>query len=81
MKKLLLTNWSFRRGLFLIVGVFIIIDSAQKMEWMGIIFGSYFAIMGIFQIGCATGNCAIPLTNDVETTKDEVQFEEVKLNK
>lgn len=79
MKKLLFTNWSFRRGLFLIVGILIVIDSAQKMEWMGIIFGSYFAIMGIFQIGCASGNCTIPLTAENDTIKNKVLFEEVKL--
>ena len=50
MKQILFTNWNFRRILFLGVGIFIGIQSIQQKEWMGVIFGSYFTLMGIFQL-------------------------------
>lgn len=80
MKSILLQNWSFRRILFLGIGLIIGIDSIQKMEWMGVIFGAYFIVMGIFQIGCAARNCVVPTKHLAIKNEDEVvSFEEVKL--
>ncbi len=57
MKKRLLTNWTFTRGLYLAMGVVIIIQSVVGKQWMGLALGGYFASMGLFAIGCASGSC------------------------
>lgn len=57
MKNRLLTNWTFTRGLYLAMGVVIIIQSVVAKQWMGLTLGGYFAAMGLFAIGCASGNC------------------------
>ncbi|TSJ42342.1 hypothetical protein [Fluviicola chungangensis] len=57
MKERILKNWTFTRALFLILGIIIITQSALRHEWVGILFGSYFASMGLFSFGCASGNC------------------------
>lgn len=38
-------------------GVLVIIQSAMKQQWFGVLFGGYFAEMGLFTFGYATGNC------------------------
>ena len=52
-----LTGWTFIIILYLIVGVFVIIKSFQQQQWLGILFGDYFFLMGLFAFGCAAGNC------------------------
>jgi hypothetical protein len=59
MKQRILTNWSFVRALYLILGLGIAIQAIFSREWIGIIFGGYFASMGLFGFGCAGGNCGI----------------------
>ena len=79
MKQILFTNWNFRRILFLGAGIFISIQSIQQKEWMGVIFGSYFTLMGIFQLGCASGNCAIRMEKVTSSNEaEEITFEEIK---
>ena len=57
MKERLLTNWNFTRILYIIIGVAIVIQSVMSWQWFGIAFGAYFASMGLFAFGCASGNC------------------------
>lgn len=84
MKENLLTGWNFRRALFLIVGIIILVQSGAKSDWLGVALGSYFAAMGLFQIGCASGTCftqPIISKNDSNTPIEieDVEYEEVKL--
>ncbi|MDC9721779.1 MAG: hypothetical protein PSN34_03265 [Urechidicola sp.] len=58
MKDRILKNWTFVRGLYVLGGIMIAINSYMDEQWFGIIFGTYFAAMGIFSFGCASGNCA-----------------------
>ena len=58
MKERLLTNWTITRAFYLIIGLFVIIQSFIGQQWFGIAFGGYFAAMGLFAFGCASGNCA-----------------------
>ena len=58
MKERILTNWTFTRAFYLIAGLFVIIQSVMGQQWFGIAFGGYFAAMGLFAFGCASGNCA-----------------------
>ncbi|MBS1589793.1 MAG: hypothetical protein JST52_09295 [Bacteroidetes bacterium] len=57
MKQRLLTGWNFRRVVYLVVGSALLIDSIWRQQWLGVVFGGYFAAMGIFAFGCASGNC------------------------
>ncbi|AEA44845.1 hypothetical protein Fluta_2866 [Fluviicola taffensis DSM 16823] len=57
MKERILKNWTLTRALFLVLGTIIIIQSILSQQWFGILFGSYFASMGLFSFGCAAGNC------------------------
>jgi hypothetical protein len=57
MKQRILSNWNFTRFFFTGMGIALIISSIQEFEWMGMIAGGYFASMGIFAFGCASGNC------------------------
>jgi hypothetical protein len=58
-RTLFLKGWSIQRVLFVFLGVTIIIQSIVKYEWLGILVGLYFLVMGIFRLGCAGGNCAV----------------------
>lgn len=51
------TGWTFRRALYLVVGIFLIAFAVSDRQWFGIAFGAYFAAMGLFAFGCAAGNC------------------------
>ena len=57
MKERILTGWTFARVLYLVIGTFLIIQSAMDKQWIGVLVGSYFASMGVFAFGCASGNC------------------------
>ncbi len=80
MKNRLLTNWTFTRGLYLAMGIVIIIQSVIAKQWMGLALGGYFAAMGLFAIGCASGNCFAGNNTTVPKTTasiEEIEFEEV----
>jgi hypothetical protein len=87
MKERLLTNWTFARALYLIMGIMIIVQTAMSHQWIGVAFGGYFASMGLFAFGCASGNCAggscatesKQKSNLNNTSIQDVEFEEVKV--
>ncbi|MBD3749284.1 MAG: hypothetical protein IE931_07305 [Sphingobacteriales bacterium] len=58
MKERILTNWTFSRIIYLVLGVVLIIQFSINKQWFGVAFGAYFASMGLFAFGCASGNCA-----------------------
>lgn len=80
MKERILTNWTLTRGFYLIAGIFVVIQSIMSQQWFGIAFGGYFAAMGLFAFGCASGNCAGGncSTESKQSTKEDVSFEDVK---
>jgi hypothetical protein len=83
MKNRILKNWTFARGLYLAMGIVIIIQSVINQEWFGIIFGGYFASMGLFAFGCASGNCfggkcEVNTKDKNNPLSKEITFEEVK---
>ncbi|MEP6464655.1 MAG: hypothetical protein ABJB05_00055 [Parafilimonas sp.] len=53
----ILSGGTFRRILYTVIGTLVIIQSIMQHQWFGILFGAYFASMGIFAFGCAAGNC------------------------
>jgi hypothetical protein len=57
MKERILTNWTFIRLLYLVIGVVVLVQSMLTKQWFGVAFGGYFAAMGLFAFGCAAGSC------------------------
>lgn len=83
MKERILTQWTFARVLFLVVGIAVVIQSVISEQWFGVIFGGYFASMGLFAFGCAAGNCfngncEVAPKQKSTTSIQDVEFEEVK---
>ena len=81
MKERILTNGTFTRALYIIMGITVIIQSAMTNQWSGVVFGVYFASMGLFAFGCAAGNCyggSCATEEKTTTTIQDVDFEEVK---
>lgn len=83
MKQRILTGWNFTRGLYLAMGLVMIIQSVIVFSWFGLIFGGYFASMGLFAFGCASGTCFSGVSSRNSSPKTEgnsqdITFEEVK---
>ena len=83
MKNRILYGWTFQRGLYLVMGITIIIQSIISKQIMGTFLGIYFASMGLFAFGCASGNCfggnceTRPI-NQTNKKLEDVTFEEIK---
>jgi hypothetical protein len=83
MKNRILYGWSFRRVLYLAVGIATIIYAVVAKEWWGIFLGGYFAAMGLFSFGCASGNCGYESPGRRTHRLHDEQyrgFEEIKTN-
>jgi hypothetical protein len=83
MKQRILAGWNYIRVIYVLLGSFIIIQSVADGQWLGILFGGYFAAMGLFAFGCAAGNCFGNGCNYQPETSNkpgstETEFEEVK---
>ena len=57
MKDRILKGWTFIRWTYLAMGLLIVIQAVVSQKWMEFFLGAYFASMGIFAFGCASGNC------------------------
>ena len=58
MRDRILKNWTLSRGFYVLIGTLVIIQSYMDKQWFGVAFGGYFAAMGLFSFGCASGNSA-----------------------
>lgn len=80
----ILKGWNLASVLYLILGSYVIIQSAIERQWLGVIIGGYFAAMGLFKFGCASGNCAANIPGKQATQVQPgndllgVDYEEVK---
>ena len=83
MKERILSRWTVVRALYVVTGIFVIVQSIMDKHWIGVAAGGYFAAMGLFAFGCAAGNCFVatrpaqPMPQS-EINSAEVEFEEVK---
>lgn len=82
MKERILTGWTFKRGLYVGMGAFVVTQSIMQQQWLGILPGGYFASMGLFAFGCAAGNCFgrscnIKATQNKKSAIEDVEFEAV----
>jgi len=83
MKQRILTGWTVTRVLYLGLGTAVIINAVMIQQWFGVLFGGYFASMGLFAFGCAAGNCfggncKVEPAEKKSAAIQEVDFEEVK---
>lgn len=83
MKDRILKGWTFTRGLYAVLGTVVVIQSAMQLQWFGILFGAYFASMGLFNFGCAAGNCVggnckVEPKNINSSDTQEVELEKLK---
>lgn len=70
MKDRLLKGWNLRRVLYLVLGVIVIVQAVHTAQYLLILFGAYFASMGIFNFGCASGACPyVPPVREKERTR------------
>ncbi|WP_027124296.1 hypothetical protein [Gelidibacter mesophilus] len=60
-------NWTWMRAAYLLIGIWVILQSASEGEWIGIALGTWPAIMGLFGLACAGGNCTTG-TCELKTT-------------
>jgi hypothetical protein len=60
MKERIGKGWNFPRILFLLFGVFFMIQSVIEKQWINLLPGIYFAAMGLLGFGCAAGQCSVP---------------------
>lgn len=82
MKERILYNWNITRVIYVIIGTFVLVQSAGQGQWPGIILGLYFVSMGLFAFGCAAGNCfggqCLPDQKQDSNSTDEIEYKEVK---
>jgi hypothetical protein len=83
MKERILTNWTLTRALYLVMGIALIVQSVMSQQWFGVVFGGYFASMGLLAFGCAAGNCyggncATKPQQEPNTTIEDAELEELK---
>lgn len=53
-------NWHFMRWMRLGFAIFLFTQAYQLREWMFIIFGLFFLIQVVFNMGCGANGCAVP---------------------
>lgn len=82
MKNRILQGWTITRALYLLMGGAVAVQSIMENQWWGIVFGAYFAAMGVFNFGCAagcsSGACYNEPSSDRSGKIQDIQFEEVK---
>jgi hypothetical protein len=86
MKERLLSNWTPVREMYLLIGVILVIQGLAGHQWFIALWGAYFAIMGLFGLGCASGGCYNTLNRHVEPGNSrgrvsDPEFEEIKSTK
>lgn len=52
------TGWTWTRAAYLLIGMWVIVQSALEGQWIGIVLGAWPAAMGLFGLACAGGNCS-----------------------
>ena len=71
------------RVFYIIIGGTLIVQSVLSRQWIGVVVGGYFAAMGVFAFGCASGNCyggQCEINDNPKESLQPVEIEESKLN-
>jgi hypothetical protein len=75
------TGWILMRVIYVAMGVFLIGSSYEIQQWFGVTFGLYFASIGVFGFGCASGARYPNSTQHSSNLKEDVQLENVEFEK
>lgn len=67
--KNILAPWNFRRILYFIGGMWILIQSFMDQQWVFLLLGGYFMLMGLMNWGCASGQCSVSDASVKESEK------------
>ena len=79
MMNRILKGWNFIRVFYLLAGIGMLVQSVVHKQWAFAIVGLYFAIMGLFALGCAGGCCYTAASNKPsENSIQNTEYEEVK---
>lgn len=79
--KTLMNNWNFGRILRLIAGFTIVGFALSKQDWAIAGVGALYALMAVFNVGCAYGGACASQTNRYHGRMKEqqsIEFEEIK---
>lgn len=63
--KNLIKNWSIKRFVYLVMGIFFIFSSVKDQFWLMTIVGIYVISMSLFNFGCVAGNCSLEAKDNV----------------
>ena len=66
MIQTVLHNWSLRRVLYMVMGLFLIAEAIQDCMWISLLPGAWFSAMGLFALGCARPSCGIHQTELID---------------
>ncbi len=69
LKQRLTSGWNWIRVIYLVLGISVVIQSIMIREWVGALLGSWFAVMGLFGMACASGSCYVRNYNDPMSSK------------
>jgi hypothetical protein len=59
-------------------GIMIIIQAVANRQWLLVLAGLYFAVMGLFAVGCADSSCNYQPEQKNKQNFAETEFEEIK---
>ena len=61
MKRLLTTNWHFMRLFRFAIAMFCFYTAFEQREWTFVLFGLFFLLQAVFNLGCGPRGCNVPL--------------------
>ncbi|HSH65038.1 MAG TPA: hypothetical protein VLB84_04380 [Bacteroidia bacterium] len=70
MKNRLLYNWTLKRKIYVILGIFLSVEAIIDRQWLALLFGLYFTLMGMFAFGCAGNSCFQESRTEKQGTKE-----------
>ncbi len=81
-KATLFYNWHFMRWLRLSLGIFIAVQAYKMHDTFSGVIATFFLFQAITNTGCCgSGGCAVPAQKSNADKIEDVEFEEVKLDK
>ncbi|WNM18727.1 hypothetical protein [Flavobacterium capsici] len=67
MKNILFNNWHFMRFFRIALALFLFYNAYITHEWFFIVFGIFFMIQAVFNLGCSPNGCNV----SYKSTKNE----------
>ncbi len=64
MKNVILTNWHAMRYLRLGIALFLFYNAYETHEWFFVLFGAFFLLQALLNIGCGANSCGVNYTKN-----------------